>query len=62
MSSFPRCYPRLTKEMETIEFEKKQLMQQWKSSLIGMRRRDEALGATTDAIHEQIEEVSVSRN
>ena len=45
-----------TKEMETIEFEKKQLMQQWKSSLIGMRRRDEALGATTDAIHEQIEE------
>ena len=50
-----------TKEMETIEFEKKQLMQQWKSSLIGMRRRDEALGATTDAIHEQIEEVSVSR-
>ena len=45
-----------TKEMETIEFEKKQLMQQWKSSLIGMRRRDEALQATTDAIHEQIEE------
>jgi chromosome segregation ATPase len=44
-----------TKEMETIEFEKKQLMQQWKSSLIGMRRRDEALTATTGAIHEQVD-------
>ena len=44
-----------TKEMETIEFEKKQLMQQWKSSLIGMRRRDEALSATTSAIHEQLD-------
>ena len=44
-----------TKEMETIEFEKKQLMQQWKSSLIGMRRRDEALTATTSAIHEQLD-------
>ena len=45
-----------TKEMETIEFEKKQLMQQWKSSLIGMRRRDEALSATTTAIHEQLDQ------
>jgi hypothetical protein len=29
--------------MEAINFEKKQLVQQWKSSLIGMARRDEAL-------------------
>ena len=30
-------------EMEAIAFEKRQLMQQWKSSLIGIRQRDEAL-------------------
>lgn len=30
-------------EMEAINFEKKQLTLQWKSSLIGMARRDEAL-------------------
>ena len=32
-------------EMEAINFEKKQLLQQWKSSLIGMAKRDEALQA-----------------
>jgi hypothetical protein len=31
--------------MEAINFEKKQLLQQWKSSLIGMAKRDEALQA-----------------
>ena len=45
-------------EMELISFEKKQLMQQWKSSLIGMQRRDEALQATLDALREQREEES----
>ena len=48
-------------EMETIEFEKKQLMQQWKSSLIGIQRRDEALMATQTAIAEQQEEEKNSR-
>ena len=48
-------------EMETIEFEKKQLMQQWKSSLIGIQRRDEALTATQTAIGEQQEEEKNSR-
>ena len=33
------------REMEAITFEKKQLLQQWKSALIGMERRDEALQA-----------------
>jgi len=33
-------------EMEAIHFEKKQLVQQWKSSLIGITRRDEALQVT----------------
>ena len=33
-------------EMEAINFERKQLLQQWKSALIGMQRRDEALQAT----------------
>lgn len=42
-------------EMETISFEKKQLLQQWKSSLIGMQRRDEALQATNEALRKQKE-------
>ena len=43
-------------EMETIHFEKKQLVQQWKSSLIGMARRDEALQHTEEAIRKQAEQ------
>uniref|UniRef100_K3WH79 Coiled-coil domain-containing protein 40 n=1 Tax=Globisporangium ultimum (strain ATCC 200006 / CBS 805.95 / DAOM BR144) TaxID=431595 RepID=K3WH79_GLOUD len=39
-----------TAQMETIAFEKKQLLQQWKSSLIGMQQRDQALQATQTAI------------
>jgi len=42
-------------EMEAIVFEKKQLMQQWKSSLIGIQRRDEALQATNEALKKQEE-------
>ena len=45
--------------MESIRFEKKQLMQQWKSSLIGMQRRDEALQATQEALRKQ-KEVTVA--
>jgi hypothetical protein len=30
-------------EMEAIQFEKRQLLHQWKSSLIGLQRRDEVL-------------------
>mmetsp|Transcript_13022 Transcript_13022/g.26684 ORF Transcript_13022/g.26684 Transcript_13022/m.26684 type:complete len:924 (+) Transcript_13022:121-2892(+) len=37
-------------EMELIAFEKKQLMQQWKSSIIALTRRDEALSAATMAL------------
>uniref|UniRef100_A0A7S0QXY1 Coiled-coil domain-containing protein 40 n=1 Tax=Pyramimonas obovata TaxID=1411642 RepID=A0A7S0QXY1_9CHLO len=43
-------------EMEAINFEKKQLAQQWKSSLIGMARRDEALQATEEALRKQHEQ------
>ncbi|KAK3238744.1 hypothetical protein CYMTET_51272 [Cymbomonas tetramitiformis] len=43
-------------EMEAINFEKKQLVQQWKSSLIGMARRDEALQATEEALRKQREQ------
>jgi len=39
-------------EMELISFEKKQLMQQWQSSLIGMARRDEALTVAQKALKE----------
>lgn len=41
------------KEMDMINFEKKQLLQQWKSSLVAMQRRDEALQATNDALAQQ---------
>ena len=43
-------------EMEAINFERKQLLQQWKSALIGMQRRDEALQATEGALLKQREQ------
>jgi hypothetical protein len=42
--------------MDAIHFEKKQLVQQWKSSLIGISRRDEALQATEEALRKQHEQ------
>merc|ERR1711972_127424 len=39
-------------EIESINLEKKQLYQQWNSSLIGMRRRDEAHAALVEAIEQ----------
>jgi len=45
-----------SKEMDAIEFEKKQLMQQWRSSLVGMQRRDEALQNVQQALDEQTEQ------
>ena len=44
-------------EMEGIRFENKQLLQQWKTSLIGMQRRDEALRTTEEALEEQKEQL-----
>eukprot|EP00762_Andalucia_godoyi_P001717 ANDGO_07121.mRNA.1 Coiled-coil domain-containing protein 40 homolog len=44
-------------EMATIHFDRKVLMGQWKSSLVGMQRRDEAFRATEDAIRKQREQV-----
>eukprot|EP00611_Tribonema_gayanum_P002483 TRINITY_DN11854_c0_g1_i1.p1 TRINITY_DN11854_c0_g1~~TRINITY_DN11854_c0_g1_i1.p1 ORF type:complete len:974 (+),score=491.39 TRINITY_DN11854_c0_g1_i1:44-2965(+) len=40
------------KEMEVIHFEKKQLLQQWRSALVGLARRDEALTAATNALRD----------
>jgi septal ring factor EnvC (AmiA/AmiB activator) len=45
------------REMEQIAFEKKQLLNQWRSALLGMQRRDEALQATLTAIQKQREQV-----
>ncbi|KAM7433427.1 Coiled-coil domain-containing protein 40 [Porites harrisoni] len=39
-----------TTEIEALQLEKKQLTQQWYSSLIGMRRRDEAFAAMQEAL------------
>jgi chromosome segregation ATPase len=44
------------KEMEAIEFEKKQLLLQWRSSIHGIERRDEALKKVQDALQEQQEQ------
>merc|ERR1719265_956739 len=44
-----------SREMEAIEFEKQQLMQQWRSSLVGMQRRDEALQNVQKALDDQSE-------
>ena len=40
-------------EMEAITFEKKQLLQQWKSSLIGLQRRDEYIQSIDKDIQKQ---------
>lgn len=37
-------------ESETLELEKKQLMQNWTSCLIGIRRRDEAQSTMNEAV------------
>eukprot|EP00968_Pinguiococcus_pyrenoidosus_P014777 scaffold1350_cov249-Pinguiococcus_pyrenoidosus.AAC.3 len=39
-------------EMEAIDFEKKTLMQQWRSALIGLSRRDDALMAAKKVLRE----------
>ncbi|KAK3598746.1 hypothetical protein CHS0354_028798 [Potamilus streckersoni] len=44
-------------EIEAISLEKKQLYQQWNSSLIGMRRRDEAHSAMMEALSQQQQKV-----
>ncbi|XP_031419648.1 coiled-coil domain-containing protein 40-like [Clupea harengus] len=43
-------------EMEALEVEKKQLMQQWNSSLVGMKWRDEAYTAMQDALRQAANE------
>ncbi|XP_023254213.1 coiled-coil domain-containing protein 40-like, partial [Seriola lalandi dorsalis] len=37
-------------EMESLVMARKQLLQQWNSSLVGMRRRDEAFNAMQEAV------------
>eukprot|EP01063_Lacrimia_lanifica_P035963 TRINITY_DN699_c0_g1_i1.p1 TRINITY_DN699_c0_g1~~TRINITY_DN699_c0_g1_i1.p1 ORF type:complete len:897 (+),score=492.25 TRINITY_DN699_c0_g1_i1:69-2759(+) len=49
-------------EMEAIQFEKQQLLQQWKTSLIGMQRRDETLRATEEALNAQKEQLMALDN
>lgn len=49
-------------EMETVNFEKKQLLQQWKSSLIGMQRRHDALKKTEEALEDQKSELQAHEN
>jgi chromosome segregation ATPase len=49
-------------EMEAVNFEKKQLMQQWKTSIIGMQRRDEAMRQTEEALAEQKEALQALDN
>lgn len=44
-------------EIDSISLEKRQLFQQWNSSLIGMRRRDEAHSAMQEALNQQQQRV-----
>lgn len=44
------------KEMESVHFEKRQLLAQWKSSLLGISSREKALAAMKQAIHDQQEQ------
>lgn len=37
-------------EMESLVMARRQLMHQWNSSLVGMRRRDEAFSAMQEAV------------
>jgi len=45
-----------SEEMEAIRFEKRQLQAQWKTSLVGLEKRDEALQAAEEAIRKQGEQ------
>mmetsp|Transcript_13470 Transcript_13470/g.20409 ORF Transcript_13470/g.20409 Transcript_13470/m.20409 type:complete len:984 (+) Transcript_13470:157-3108(+) len=51
-----------TTEMEAMEFEKKQLVQQWKTSIIGMKRRDEAMQNIAKGIEKQEEQEKEIKN
>lgn len=44
------------KEMESIHFEKRQLVAQWQSSLLAISRREKALTAIKAALQEQQEQ------
>ena len=43
-------------EMDSIHFEKRQLIAQWHSSLLAITRREDALAAIKDAVHKQEEQ------
>ncbi|GCC25233.1 hypothetical protein chiPu_0003641 [Chiloscyllium punctatum] len=47
-----RTVAEATMEIEAIGYEKKQLIEQWTSSLIGMQRRDEAYAAMQEAVRQ----------
>ncbi|CCW63074.1 unnamed protein product [Phytomonas sp. EM1] len=49
-------------EIEAINVEKKQLAQQWKSSLIGIQRRHDAMKKTEEALHAQKEALQTLEN
>lgn len=44
------------KEMDLVHFEKRQLLAQWKSALLGITSREKALAAMKQAIHAQQEQ------
>jgi coiled-coil domain-containing protein 40 len=46
-------------EMEAIQFEKRQLLNQWKSSLMGLKKRDDMLGEIENAIQKNNEQMAI---
>ncbi|KAG5495021.1 hypothetical protein JKF63_02073 [Porcisia hertigi] len=52
----------VTSEMEAIVMEKQQLVQQWRSSLIGMQRRQDAVRKAEEALQQQKSDLLVLEN
>ena len=46
----PALLSEASMELEAVLLEKKKLLQQWQTSLIGMQRRDEAKAAMNQAV------------
>lgn len=51
-----------TSEMEAINVDKKQLVQQWNSALLGMQRRHDAMKKTEEALQRQKEDLQILEN
>lgn len=47
----------ISRELDLINFEKKQLMVQWKTALVNLTKRDEAVAAAKDSVTKAKDEI-----